>query len=90
LFDLKNAAEENWFQPEENWELSIGLLADKMEIEKAYQPVISVEGTTQIIKDLYIEVFHQLYAEKSIVDQKAFKETDKLYLMAYSVIRQRK
>ena len=41
VFDLGNVAKENWFKPDESWELSLATSDEKSAIERKYYPTVS-------------------------------------------------
>ncbi|MGZ3776052.1 MAG: hypothetical protein ACXVIY_00330 [Mucilaginibacter sp.] len=43
VFDLGNVAKENWFKPDESWELGLATTDEKTALEKRYYPTVSAK-----------------------------------------------
>ena len=72
VFDLGNVAKENWFKPDESWELSLATSDEKSAIEKKYYPTVSAKvlpekliGLLELVKDK-LNTLHMNFASISV------------------------
>jgi hypothetical protein len=52
VFDLGNVAKENWFKPDESWELSLATSDEKSALEKRYYPTVSAKALPEKLAGL--------------------------------------
>ena len=52
VFDLGNVAKENWFKPDESWELGLATIDEKSAIEKRYYPTVSAKALPEALAGL--------------------------------------
>jgi hypothetical protein len=52
VFNLGNVAKENWFKPDESWELSLATSDEKSAIEKSYYPTVSAKVLPEALTGL--------------------------------------
>lgn len=72
VFDLGNVAKENWFKPDESWELSLATSDEKSAIEKRYYPTVSAKalperlaGLLELVKGK-LSILHMNFASASL------------------------
>jgi len=94
LFDLTNAALENGFKEDDNWELVLGTEAQKTKIQKDYYPAVSAKVFADIALPLYHSIKSRLHQPLNTIDQSLDVKTvlkDNLnYVIAYNPKRERR
>jgi len=93
VFDLGNVAKENWFKPDESWELSLATSDEKSSIERRYYPTVSAKvlpeklnGLLDLVKVKLIDL-HMNFASLSPAARAV--HDDLQYIIAFNPNRQR-
>ncbi len=92
VFDLNNCAKEFGFKADENWEISMASIEDKLQIEKRYFPTLSVKANPEMLLEMLHSVSFKL-AQKTtkanVFDVSAIQEQHLQFLVAFNPGRQR-
>jgi hypothetical protein len=94
LFDLNNAATENGFKADEQWNISLATAAEKAAIEKNYYPTIATRVMPEILAEVFCMVKTTLNQrldnfEKNM-DPASVQKSHLQYVIAYNPNRQRR
>jgi hypothetical protein len=93
LFDLTNAATENSFKADENWQVSLATAAEKAAIEKNYYPTISTKVMPEVLSEMFRIVkatLKQVYNLEKLLDVNSLEKSQVQYVVAYNPNRLRR
>ncbi|MBS7564262.1 hypothetical protein KHS38_07580 [Mucilaginibacter sp. Bleaf8] len=94
LFDLMNAANENGFKPEDNWELDIVTEEDRHRIQRDYKPAVVLkpyaENLLQVFQSVKSKLNQPLNQEEQLLNSQTVLNYGFKYIVAYNAKHQRR
>jgi len=91
LYDLRNSANENGFNPDEKWQIRLVTLGDKAAIEKKYHASIAAKASPEDLSTMFVLVQAQLNQPATTApDIKTIGSNQLQYLIAYNPERERR
>lgn len=94
LFELMNAANENGFKPDENWELNIVDEQNRQRLQKDYKPAVVLkpyaENLLQVFQALKAKLQLSLSPEEQQLNSQTVLNYGLKYIVAYNTNYQRR
>jgi hypothetical protein len=92
LYDLANLAKEHWFKGVEHWSLVLANNAEKLAVEKQYQPVLNITGEPEFLQKVYELMSAEMKFNPIPVEvpERGTRKEPATYLIAFNSERQRK
>ncbi len=88
LYDLENRAKEHWFKKDEKWEIVIATAKEKIDFEKKYFPVVTLESSPPAVRAIAERVNDKLHPLKEQI-YPLIKGNESVWLLAYNPVRVR-